>query len=282
MYDTNTKFKIKIFELAKIIFVILDHQPKTIIMKKIFYFALFFSLITNSAFSQEIETQEEDKRIVKNEISFEALQLINGVYQISYERYVWKNFSAALAFGYKGKEGLVKFSGLDYNGPNGGRLLTNDIFYTGFQIIPEIRYYLKNTSSNNLNGFYLGLYFKFSQYKSDLKGGYIASDNTPYDVEFEAKLNIASTGLMIGYKLPITKRLNIDFIIAGPGTGNYNFKIINKKDLPDEFYENLNDALEKYSILDFINGDFRFSKIDSRSKFSAFSFRYGIALGYTF
>ena len=48
------------------------------------------------------------------------------------------------------------------------------------------------------------------------------------------------------------------------------------------FYENLNDALEEYSILDFINGDFRFSNIDSRSKFSAFSFRYGIALGYTF
>jgi len=87
---------------------------------------------------------------------------------------------------------------------------------------------------------------------------------------------------MVGYKLPITKRFNIDFIIAGPGAGNYNASIVNKKDLPDEFYENLNEALENYSILDFINSDFRFSNIDSRSKFSAISFRYGIALGYTF
>lgn len=251
-------------------------------MKKIFCIALFFSLILNPLYSQEIESDTKQPRIVKNEISFEALQLINGVYQISYERYVWNNFSAAMAFGYKGKEGLVKFSGIDYYGPNGGRVITNDIYYTGFQIIPEIRYYLKNTSSNNLNGFYIGLYFKFSQYNSELKGAYIATDNTLYDIEFDAKLNIASTGLMIGYKLPITKRLNLDFIIAGPGTGNYNFKIVNKKDLPDEFYENLNNALEEYSILDFINGDFRFSNIDSRSKFSAFSFRYGIALGYTF
>ncbi|PNQ73006.1 hypothetical protein C1T31_08395 [Hanstruepera neustonica] len=251
-------------------------------MKKIFCLALFFSLITNTIFAQELEAEKSNKRIVKNEISFEALQLVNGVYQLSYERYVWKNFSAALAFGYKGKEGLVRFSGIDYYGPFGGNIKTNDIFYTGFQIIPEIRYYLKNTSSNNLNGFYIGLYFKYSQYNSDLKGRYTASDNTPYQIEFDAKLNISSTGFMIGYKLPITKRFNIDFIIAGPGAGNYNFKIKNKADLPDEFYENLNDALEEYSILDFINGDFRFSNVESQSKFSAFSFRYGIALGYTF
>lgn len=251
-------------------------------MKRTFIYILLFLCFSTTLFSQELEKEAQENRLVKNEISFEALQLINGIYQLSYERYIWNNFSAALALGYKGKEGLVNFSGLDYIGPNGGRLITNDIFYTGFQVIPEIRYYLKNTSSNNLNGFYIGLYFKFSQYKSDLIGAYVDSNNTFYDVEFEAKLNIASTGLMIGYKLPITKRLNIDFIIAGPGAGDYNFKIVNKKDLPDEFYDNLNEALEEYSILDFINGDFRFSEVNSRTKFSAFSFRYGIALGYTF
>lgn len=251
-------------------------------MKKILILVSLLVLVSNVAFSQELEKDVKEKRIVKNEISFETLQLINGVYQISYERYIWNNFSAALALGYKGKEGLINISGLNYTGPNGGRVLTNDLYYTGFQIIPEIRYYLKNTSSNNLNGFYIGLYFKFSQYNSDLTGTYIASDNTSYEIDFETKLNISSTGLMVGYKLPITKRFNIDFIIAGPGAGNYNASIVNKKDLPDEFYENLNEALENYSILDFINSDFRFSNIDSRSKFSAISFRYGIALGYTF
>jgi hypothetical protein len=252
-------------------------------MKNIIQLTVLLFFLTNISFSQELENiDDNEKRLVKNEVSFEALQLINGVYQISYERYVWNNFSAALSFGYKGKEGLLKLSGLNYTGPNGGRLQTNELFYTGYQIIPEIRYYLKNTSSNNLNGFYIGLYFKYSQYKSDLTGKYIASDNTPYEVEFEAKLGIASTGLMVGYKLPITKRLNIDFIIAGPGTGNYNFSLTNKKDLPNEFYDNLNDALEEYSIFDFIDSDFRFSNVESKSKFSTFSFRYGIALGYTF
>lgn len=87
---------------------------------------------------------------------------------------------------------------------------------------------------------------------------------------------------MFGYKLPISKHFNIDFMIAGPGTGHYNFKLENEKDLPDEFYDDLNTTLEKYSLLDFINSDFRFSDVNRRSKFSALSFRYGIAIGYTF
>ncbi|MCX7548074.1 DUF3575 domain-containing protein [Xanthomarina sp. F1114] len=233
--------------------------------------------ISSMAYSQETDHTPENS-LVKNEISFEVLQVLNGVYQLSYERYIWNNFTGTLGVGYKGKEGLIKLSGIDRE-----RIKTDEVFYSGFQIAPEIRYYLKNTSNGNyLNGFYMGLYLKYSNYKSELNGIYIARDNTPYDLEFDMKLNISSVGFMVGYKLPITKHLNIDFMIAGPGTGNYNFEFINKKDLPEEFYDDFNDALEEYSILDFINSDFRFSEVNNRSKFSAFSFRYGIAIGYTF
>ncbi|WP_158635171.1 DUF3575 domain-containing protein [Formosa maritima] len=239
------------------------------------FLAVFFLISTNS-FAQE-EVSQSEKRIVKNEISFEVLQLINGVYQLSYERYVWNNFSAALAIGYKGKEGIIKLSGIDND-----QIKTGDVYYTGYQIAPEIRYYLKKTSNNNLNGFYFGLYLKFSDYKSTLSGTYIDDLGVNYDMEFDMKLDVTSVGFMLGYKLPVTKRFNIDFMIAGPGSGNYNFQIKNKKDLPEEFYDDLNDALEEYSILDFINSDFRFSDVNNKSKFSAFSFRYGIAVGYTF
>lgn len=248
------------------------------IMKKMYksFILLVVFLISTLSFAQEIETQSE-KRLVKNEISLEVLQLINGVYQLSYERYIWNNFTGALAVGYKGKEGIIKLSGIDSE-----QIKTGDVFYTGFQIAPEIRYYLKNTSSNNLNGFYLGLYLKYSDYKSSLSGTYINDAGVNYDLEFDMQMDITSVGLMIGYKLPITKRLNIDFLIAGPGSGSYNFKIKNKKDLPDEFYEDLNTALEEHNLLDIINSDFRFSNVNNKSKFSAFSFRYGIAVGYTF
>ncbi|PWI29588.1 hypothetical protein DI383_10210 [Flavobacteriaceae bacterium LYZ1037] len=171
----------------------------------------------------------------------------------------------------------MKLSGIDTD-----QIKTGEVFYTGYQIAPEIRYYLKNTSNNNLTGFYFGLYLKYSNYKSSLSGAYINDEGTNYDLEFDMKLDITSVGFMLGYKLPVTKRLNIDFMIAGPGSGNYNFQIKNKKDLPEEFYDDLNEALEEYNILDFINSDFRFSEVNNKSKFSAFSFRYGIAVGYTF
>lgn len=238
---------------------------------------LLMMLLSSMAYSQKTDyTQQEN--LVKNEISFEVLQVLNGVYQLSYERYIWNNFTGALGIGYKGKEGLIKLSGIDRE-----RIKTDEIFYSGYQIAPEIRYYLKSTSNGQLlNGFYMGLYYKYSNYSSELNGDYISRSGTPYDLEFDMKLSISSVGFMIGYKLPISKHLNIDFMIAGPGAGNYNFQFINKKDLPQEFYEDFNEALEQYSILDFLNSDFRFSEIDNRSKFSTFSFRYGIAIGYTF
>ncbi|MCX7549699.1 DUF3575 domain-containing protein [Xanthomarina sp. F2636L] len=237
---------------------------------------LLMVLISSTANSQEIE-QSPQANLIKNEVSFEVLQLLNGVYQLSYERYIWNNFSGALALGYKGKEGIIKLSGIDTD-----QIKTEEVFYTGFQIAPEIRYYLKSTSKNNLDGFYFGAYLKYSNYKSNLAGAYMSDDGTTYDMEFDMKLDITSVGLMLGYKLAVTKHLNIDFMIAGPGSGRYNFHIENKKDLPEEFYDDLNEALEEYSILDFINSDFRFSEINNKSKFSAFSFRYGIAVGYTF
>jgi hypothetical protein len=239
-------------------------------------------LLSISSFGQELEKTKETHE-VKNEFSIELLQIINGLYQLSYERHVWNNFTASIGLSYKGKEGLVNISGIDRD-----KLKTGDVFYTGFQIIPEIRYYINGTNKfdHKLNGFYLGLYYKYSSYSSELKGRYnpsgIGSNNTDYDLAFDMDLDISSIGLLIGYKLAVTKRINIDFMIAGPGSGSYKFKITNKQDLPDEFYDDFNEALENYSLLDFINGDFRFSKVNNRSNFNAFSFRYGIAVGYTF
>jgi hypothetical protein len=241
-----------------------------------FSFLLILVLISTASFSQVKEDTPQIES-VKNEISFEFLGLINGVYQLSYERYIWNNFSASLSLGYKGKEGLLKLSGIDTD-----QIKTGDVYYTGYQIAPEIRYYLKSTSKNNLDGFYFGIYLKYSNYKSNLDGSYISKENINYDLEFDMELDVTSVGFLLGYKLPVTKHLNIDFLIAGPGSGSYNFQIKNEKDLPEEFYTDLNDALEDYSVFDLINSDFRFSDVNAKTKFSALSFRYGIAVGYTF
>ena len=237
--------------------------------------ALFFIFNLNA---QDVNNLDVTR---KNEIGFELMDLIDGAYQLSYERLVYKNFSFVLGAGIKTEDGLVSLSGIDRE-----KIKTGDITYSGFKLIPEIRYYIKKTQSYSLDGFYIGLYFKYSKVTSDLYGTYYpdGQDNTANSetIDFDATIKSTAVGFIVGYKLPLSKRFSLDFMIAGPGAGRYNFSLVNKGDLSDEFYEDLNEALENYSFLDFINADFKFSDTNLKSAFGFPSFRYGISLGYSF
>ncbi|WP_277871389.1 DUF3575 domain-containing protein [Pseudotamlana carrageenivorans] len=235
-----------------------------------------FTLLCLGAFSL-ISNAQASRPVKANEIAFVATDLINGTFQFKYERLIGDHFSVNLGLGYKGTQGLVNLSGLDTE-----KIKTSDITYSGIKIIPEGRYYLNNIRQTGMIGFYFGAYVKYSGFDSDLDGTYINDAGTSYKVEFDAKISVTSVGLMVGYKLPIYKRFAIDFLIAGPGAGFYNFSIENKKDLPDEFYDDFNEALEKYSIFDLLDGDFRFSDVKRKSDLRLPSFRYSISLTYTF
>ncbi len=219
----------------------------------------------------------DEENISKNEIGLEISDLINGAYQLKYERLLGEHISVSLGVGYKGDYGIIRLSGLDTE-----QVKTDDITYSGLKIIPEVKYYINKTRQYSMDGFYFGAYLKYSNYKSDLDGTYINDALESFPIEFDADIKVTSIGLMVGYKLPISKKLSIDFLIAGPGTGFYKFSFVNKKDLPDEFYEDFNKALENYSLFDLLNGDFTFEAANKNSKFNLLSFRYGISLGYSF
>lgn len=231
-------------------------------------------LFVLSVQSQDLNDEIQES---KNEIGLEISDLIIGAYQLKYERLLGEHTSISLGLAYKGDNGLIKLSGLDTE-----QIKTNEITYSGIEIIPEFRYYLNNNGHAGMNGFYFGAYLKYSNYQSDLDGTYINDDLESFEIEFDADIKVTSIGLMVGYKLPISERFSIDFLIAGPGSGSYKFSFVNKKDLPDEFYEDFNTALENYSLFDLLDGDFRFKSTDRNSKFNLLSFRYGISLGYSF
>jgi hypothetical protein len=216
-----------------------------------------------------------DDRI--NELGLSVTDLLNGAFQFEYERLVGEHLSLGLGIGYKGDEGLIKLSGIDND-----KIKTGDLTYSGFKFIPTVRYYLKETTRHSMDGFYFGGYVKYSNYSSDLDGTYIDDIGDTFDVEFDAKFSVVSVGFMVGYKLPINDRLAVNFLIAGPGAGFHNYKLTQKKDLPDEFFDDLNGALDQYSIFDLLNGDFEFSPSDTETNFVIPSFRYGITLGYSF
>lgn len=248
-------------------------MKQLLIIMKALLFVLIVSLISPVVHSQELDEIKE----FKNELAIEVVAIVDGSLQIRYERLIREHISVSLGVGYKGDNGLISRSGLDRE-----KIKTGGITYSGLRIIPEVRYYLNNNRHTGMDGFYFGAYLKYSNYQTDLDGTYINDALDEFDIEFDADIKVTSIGLMVGYKLPVSKRFSIDFLIAGPGTGSYNFSFENKKDLPDEFYEDFNTALENYSLFDFLDGDFRFSSTNNDSKFSMFSFRYGISLGYSF
>jgi hypothetical protein len=212
-----------------------------------------------------------------NELSLVITDLIDGSYQLRYERRVGKQMSVGLGLAYKGESGLINISGI-----NRERLKTGNISYSGIKIIPDVRYYLKKTQQYELDGFYFGAYMKHFHFSSDINGTFLSIENTPYDIDLEAKVNVYSLGFMGGYKLAVSKRFNVDFLIFGPGTSRHDYRIKNNKPLPEEFYTQLNDALKDLSVYDFINTDFRFDYNGSKTGFNTASFRYGLTIGYTF
>ena len=243
-------------------------------MRYLYLFLVLFIVIVPA--TAQDEPQVPDKE-VKNKVGLMVTDLINGSTLLSYERALGKHISVGLNAGYKGKEGLISLSGLDTE-----QLQTGDITYSGAKFIPEFRYYLNEKGNKMLTGFYFGAYLKFLNYKSDLGGTFINSVGESFDVLYEGKIGVVSGGLMVGYKLDVSKRFSIDFLIAGPGAGNYNFKLKNIIPPPDEFYDALNEALEEYSILDFLNADFEFNDNKRSNNLFLPEFRYGITLGYSF
>ena len=241
-------------------------------MKKIIFTVVFLFTMVN-IHSQNIN----EASMTKNEVDLVLSDLLDGALQLKYERGLGEHFSVSLGLGYKGEDGLINWSGL-----NTEKIKTGGISYSGFKIIPEVRYYLKNNGHVAMKGFYLGAYLKYSNYQSDLTGRYITDDLESYGLDFKADINVTSLGLMVGYKLPITEKISVDFLIAGPGTGFYNFSLKNEQDLPDEFYEDLSEALNKYNIFDMLDGNFRFTATHRKSDFNLLTLRYGISVGYSF
>ncbi len=234
-------------------------------------------MFVKSISAKESNKEKSDTLKYRNEIGLVVTDLIDGSYQFRYERKVSEHISVGLGSAFKGETGLFSISGIDKE-----RIKTNDITYSGFKLVPDVRYYLSQTQQYELDGFYFGAYSKYFHFNSDLTGTYITEEGKNYTLDFDGRINILSFGLMVGYKLAVCKRVNIDFMILGPGTSHHSYKLIPRTQLPDEFYDDLNEALKNFSVYDFIESDFRFNFKESKTSFSTFSFRYGLTVSYTF
>lgn len=240
---------------------------------------VFVTLITFCGIAQETDSVKiiKDKPERLNEISWVLTDIIDGSYMLRYERSLNQSFSVGFSFGYKGEDGLIKISGID-----GEKIKTGGITYSGIKMLTEFRYYIKKTKLDALSGFYVGTYFKMAEYNSDLFGKYFDINDKTYGIDIGADVQILSLGTTVGYKFAFNDRLHLDLIFAGPGFGWHKYEVNSRLDLPDSFYENLSNELNKYSIFELVPADFDFNFRRSKTEFKTVSFRYGISIGFTF
>ncbi|MDP5081632.1 MAG: hypothetical protein NWP87_03175, partial [Winogradskyella sp.] len=148
-------------------------------MKNLYLFFLI-SLMALPLMAQE----DIDLKQNKNQIDIELTDIPTAFFSFSYERAIGKHMSVGLGVGFKSEDGLIQFSGIDTN-----RIQTNDITYSGYKLIPEFRYYINESIDGAmLSGFYVGAYLKYSDFKSDLIGNYVDSQEVSHLFEYEGKI----------------------------------------------------------------------------------------------
>ncbi|MBO0322279.1 DUF3575 domain-containing protein [Muricauda sp. CAU 1633] len=211
-----------------------------------------------------------------NHVSADIFLPVFGTAQFQYERGFNKNMTASLSMGGKFSSGIFRVEGID-----GNRIMTDDFNFKGFKLIPEFRWYVQKTSTPYY-GFYVGAYAKFQRTKDEIKGIYIAEDETQHELQIDAKIRTFGYGLQVGYKLEVYKSFFVDFIIFGPGLTFNTFELKEKVPVPEAFYDDLSEALSNYGIFEQWGADFEINPNGETERIALPALRYGIKVGYSF
>ncbi|WP_190808747.1 DUF3575 domain-containing protein [Flagellimonas sp. S3867] len=230
--------------------------------------AFWISFSITKFFAQGSDTK-------KNHLSVDPFLPVFGTYQVQYERALGASSTIGLSLGLKTSSGIFEVSGIDVN-----RISTKDFNFNGIKLLPEFRWYIQKPESGYF-GFYAGAYAKYQNFKDDISGIYEDSNQQDIDILINAKIRTLGFGLEVGYKLPIRKRFYIDFLIAGPGISFNEISLDEIEPVPEEFYDDLSDALAEYGFFEWLNPDFRING-NQDTNITLPSFRYGVKLGYTF
>jgi len=254
-------------------------------IKKIIFLLILSFFIFEGVISQDITGFKKTKlgrKDIKypNIIKINSLALAFNNISLVYESGIMPRLSAGIGIGYK-------YAGLEPKliTVNNSRIGVDIGQIKGFSITPDVKYYLKTCDPSLLEGFYAGLYFRYTRYSSDVKFGY-EPVNKP--IEFytsDVALNEYGVGIQLGYQLMIKERFSIDFLFFGPRFSSYHMVYEFDQTPSPEFFDDLSEHLNE--VVDRFGFDYDVDiKPEGNSKASTtFSFantRFGISLGYAF
>ena len=215
-----------------------------------------------------------------NIVKINSLALAFNNISLVYESGILPRLSAGIGVGYKYAGDEPKLFTV-----NNSRVGADIGQINGFSITPEVRYYIKTCDPSLLEGFYAGLYLRYTRYSSDVKFGY-EPENKP--VEFytsDVALNEYGVGIQLGYQLMIKERFSIDFLLFGPRYSSYHlgyeFDQTPSQEFLDDLSEHLNEIVDRFGF----DYDVNIKKEGDAKASSSFSFantRFGISFGFAF
>lgn len=244
---------------------------------------------SHSLFSQETKSSKFENDSLKliqthyefnNIIKINTLALNFGNASVFYERAINNRFSFSMGIGYKYSGVLPHF--FKFSDDNIESSMDN---IKGYSFAPEFRYYLKSCDDNIPSGFYVGLYFKYTKYKTVAQFEYTNDLDIVESYTANIKLRDSGYGLQIGYQLPISRRFIVDFSFFGPRYSALKLTNSFDSEISDEFISEFEDAINK--VIDRFGSDYDFELKQQESRTISYkakipNFRFGISLGYSF
>ena len=252
--------------------------------KKLIILSILSFFLIEPVISQDLDIDKEkpQKENIRypNIIKINSLALAFNNLSLVYERGIIPRLSAGIGVGYKYAGGAPKLLTVENS--------TIAVKYDkikGFSISPEARYYLKSCDPGQLEGFYAGLYFRYTGYTTTAGFEYIPENNTPEYYNSDIALKEFGVGIQFGYQMIIKERFSIDFLFLGPRFSSYHFSYEFDQEPSQEFLDDLSEYLNE--VVDRFGLDYNVDvQQDGETKASTtFSFanvRFGLSLGFAF
>ena len=247
-------------------------------MKRLIFF-IAFTILGLGLFAQQ--TKELPKDYKRNTIKWNPTPFLiwsSSNLNFSYERVLSPYRSFSVNAGYFVLPSLGVYDSLN---------IKADRKKWGFSVSGDYRFYFKKR--NKLfapDGLYFGPYgsFHHTEFSNDIEvlHGDIANGN----ILLDAKLNIFSAGVQLGYQFVIKDRFTLDLILLGPSLSVYSGQLTLGGDLTvdenNEYLQAIRDILlNKYPFLDELSTKGSFTESGVSTSFG-FGVRYMIQIGYRF
>lgn len=253
-------------------------------LTKMIFFSIFIVLLIDPLMSQDMDTEEiiEEEIVIKypNIVKINTLALPFSNISLSYERAIKPRLSAGIGLGYKygGTEPRLFSS-------NDSEISVNIDNIHGLSITPEARYYLKSCDYGKLEGFYAGLYLRYTGYSSAAYFDYLPLDRPPEYYNADISMKEYGVGIQLGYQMLLWERFSIDLILVGPRFSSYHFGYEFNEEPSDEFLNDLSGYLNE--VVDRLGFDYNVNVKNegggnASTSFSFLNSRFGISLGFAF